>query len=485
MNCIRATAALCAGISGAGMAQQADSIEGIWLGTLTAGATTLRIQVHRPPGGPCTFDSVDQKAFGIPCQSFAVTGSAVSFEVPAIAGKWSGTLALDGHTLAGTWTQGVTSLPLTMIRQTVAIAAEPPKFDSPLPSIAIHDLKPVIDRDFAAWLTAHQPALAFEGITIGVVQHGVRAVWTYGAAEPDSLFEIGSITKTFTATILAQMVQQGSVRLDQPVRGLLPAGVVQKPASGPEITLLDLSDQHSGLPRMPDNFKPADPANPYADYTPARLYEWVGEHGLALAPEAQFGYSNLGVGLLGQALANHAGEPYPKLLERQVTGPLGMHSTAIALTPALRARFLPAFNGKDQPAHEWNLDALAGAGAIRSDVGDMLTYLEAQLHPEKLTGASLEARTLPAAIRATHEIQAEASKGMHIALNWLHVEETGNFWHNGATGGYTSFAFFNPVEDFGVIVLMNRGPANDTPTDALGGHIVQRLRGVAATSIQP
>ena len=97
-------------------------------------------------------------------------------------------------------------------------------------------------------------------------------------AKPDSLFEIGSISKTFTGLILARMVAEGKVRLDEPVRELLPAGTVKKPA-GREITLLDLVTHHSGLPRMPDNFHPADQDNPYADYGPEQLYAYVKSHG--------------------------------------------------------------------------------------------------------------------------------------------------------------------------------------------------------------
>lgn len=94
-----------------------------------------------------------------------------------------------------------------------------------------------------------------------MLDHGVRHFFSYGVAKFDSVFEIGSITKTFTGLILSQMVEQDKVRFDDPVRELLPPGTVQKPAAA-EITLLDLATQHSGLPRMPDNFKPASEDNP-------------------------------------------------------------------------------------------------------------------------------------------------------------------------------------------------------------------------------
>jgi CubicO group peptidase (beta-lactamase class C family) len=380
-----------------------------------------------------------------------------------------------------------------MERQATAIEGpkgKPPAFDGAIPPVGVYDLKAVLDRDLAAALTSGNLAPATDaGVTIGVVSHGERRIFSYGMAKADSIYEIGSVSKTFTALVLAQMVQQGTVRLAEPVRELLPAGTVAKPASGAEITLLDLSDQHSGLPRMPDNFHPADPANPYADYDTKLLYEYVGKHGVALPPNAPFLYSNLGVGLLGQALADRAHMNYADLLYEQVTGPLGMFDTGIVLKPEMKARFLEGHDGQHHPAHAWDLDALAGAGGIRSDAADMLTYIEAQLHPENLPKtamSSAQGKTLPPAIAACHAIHADVGPGMHIALNWLRDDATGNYWHNGATGGYSAYVMFNPERDFGVVVLSNTSISPEGSfADKLGEHIAQRLSGSAAISLAP
>ncbi|MBV8631960.1 MAG: beta-lactamase family protein [Silvibacterium sp.] len=470
----------------------APSVAGIWLGALNAGGVSLRIQVQiqgaEPSRTTCSLDSIDQGAFGIPCSNVKVEGSAVSFDVPAVAGKWSGHISTDGKTLSGTWTQGQ-PMPLVMQRQATALSGpKAPSPDAAMSPVALADLKGVLDRDLAAQLSTGQLAPGTHiGLTIGVLQHGERRILTYGVAKEDSVFEIGSITKTFTATILAQMVEQGMVRLDEPVRELLPPGTVAKPA-GPEITLLDLSDQHSGLPRMPDNFHPAHPENPYADYDAKLLYQFIAKIGVAVPPNASFLYSNLGVGLLGQALSNRAKMPYPELLRQQVTGPLGMNDTAVALTPSTQSRFLPGYDGEGHSAHAWDLDALAGAGAIRSTAADMLIYLEAQLHPDKLPPAVLaqpKGKTLPAAIAQTHVIHGEAGPGMHIALNWLRFDATGSYWHNGGTGGYSSYALFNQDKDFALVVLCNCSPGPRSLTDKLGMHISQRLRGEPAVSLAP
>lgn len=462
-------------------AAQSSPADGIWLGSI-GGA--LRAQIHLEKGATvCVFDSVDQHAFGIPCQNPTVTGQAVSFELQAVAGKWVGTLSADGTTLTGTWTQGnAPAQPLVLTRQKTAIAEAkpvPPTFDDAMPPVAVTALKAVIDKDLAGAIATGALAPGTNGgVTIGVVQHGVRRIWSYGTAKDDSVYEIGSISKTFTSTILAEMVEQKMVRLDTPVRELLPPGTVTKPATGAEITLLDLSDQHSGLPRMPDNFHPADPQNPYADYDAKLLYEAVAKHGVALPPDTKFGYSNLGVGLLGQALVNAAKEPYGVLLEREITGPLGMKSTAVALTPSMQARFIEGHDGDHNVAHPWDLTALVGAGGIRSDAADMLTYLEAELHPDKVSN-----KTLSAAIVATHVVRKDVGSGMHIAMNWFRIDATGNYWHNGGTGGFSSYATFNPEQDFAVVVLFNRAPGEGAITDQLGLHIAERIAGLKAISL--
>ena len=197
------------------------------------------------------------------------------------------------------------------------------KYDKALPPVAVVDLQAVLDKDIAGALKSGELASSTgAGVSIAVVEHGVSRVFSYGTAKPDSIYEIGSITKTFTGLVLSQMVEQGKVRFDDPVRELLPSGLVPKPDGG-EITLLSLATQHSGLPRLPDNFHPADPADPYADYRPADLYAFLAKHTVAMPAQTEYLYSNLGFGLLGQALSNRAGVPYPALLEQRSYRSLG------------------------------------------------------------------------------------------------------------------------------------------------------------------
>jgi D-alanyl-D-alanine-carboxypeptidase/D-alanyl-D-alanine-endopeptidase len=474
-------------------AAKPSRIDGIWLGALKAGGSSLRIQLHVKSDNKgqefCLLDSLDQGSMGLDCGKITFSGEDFSFDVPVVTGHYAGKLSVDGNTLVGTWSQNGNSLPLTLARQEAEIAAKPvapPKYDAAMAPVDADGLQAVLDPDLAGALKSGEFApWTGAGVSIAVVEHGVRHVFSYGVAKPDSIFEIGSITKTFTGLILSQMVEQGKVKFDDPVRELLPPGTVQKPA-GAEIRLLDLATQHSGLPSMPDNFKPVDGENPYADYHAANLYEYLAKHGVAKSDKTEFLYSNLGFGLLGQALSVRGGKAYPALLAEEVLVPLGMHDTTIVLTPTQRARFLPGHTADHRPAHAWDLDAFAGAGAIRSAASDMLIYLEANLHPEKVKpeSSSPAAKTIAAAIVKSHDLHADSFGGQEIALAWLFDPQSGNYWHNGATGGYSSYAFFNHKGDYAAVVLVNATIGErGSFADRIGEHISERLAGKPAISL--
>jgi CubicO group peptidase (beta-lactamase class C family) len=287
------------------------------------------------------------------------------------------------------------------------------------------------------------------GIVVGTIDAKGREVIAYPATvDGDSVFEIGSITKVFTSLLLADMVERGEVKLDDPVAKFLPASV-KVPSQGPrQITLLDLSMQVSGLPRMPNNFKPADPQNPYADYTPQKLYEFLSGYTLTRDIGSKYEYSNLAVGLLGHALALKAGMSYEDLLRKRIFEPLGMTSSTITLTPALQKRLAPGHSADLAPVKNWELDALAGAGAIRSTANDMLKFLAANL--------DLTDTPLKAAMHRMRSVQKETGvPDLDIAMAWHIWKKYGDtiYWHNGGTAGYRSFAGFDLAKKTGVVVL--------------------------------
>jgi len=443
------------------------TLEGSWQGTLGSGAGKLRVvlTISKSSDGKFTgiFESVDQGA-KIPMDALSLSGGAVHFELKVVGGVYEGTLSKDGAEITGTWTQtGVPSQPLNFTWS--ATAPSKPASPALTPAAApvpLTELQSTLDREMAPALDHGSLAKSTGGgIVVGVYDHGQTKIFSYGAAQPDSIFEIGSITKTFTGLILAQMVEQKKVALDDPVRTLLPAGTVAKP-DGAEITLLDLATQHSGLPRMPDNFHPADNANPYADYHAAQMYEFISKHGVARPQDTAFLYSNLGLGLLGHALAVRAGVSYAQLVKTEVTGPLHMDDTAVTIPASQLKRLIQGHDTADHLQGRWDLDAFAGAGALVSTAADMLRYLEANLHPEKLgagAAAGSPSATLSAAFALDHQLRAAGIGSTKIALAWLYNEQTHIYAHDGGTGGYTSFAAFMPNEDRAFVVLYNRADA--------------------------
>ena len=377
-------------------------------------------------------------------------------KVAAVATALSLTVALL-HSVAGlAWPLAVGALradPVSM-PELGYLPAMPPVDPAGLGPLLTRDLTPGLPREM--------------GVVVGVVKHGERRIFAYGTARPDSIYQIASISKTFTGLLLAQMVVQGRVRLDEPVRELLPAGTVGKP-SGCEITLLDLATHRSGLPPMPDNLDRSGIPNPDADYHVSDLYDYVGKHGLGRDPNPPFFYSNLGFALLGEALAARAGVPYPELMAQQITGPLGMRDTAVWLAPEQQRRMIQAFGLWREPVPAWDLDAIAPAGGIRSTAGDMLTYLEAQLRADS------------PALRLSHALRQGIAPGNQIALAWVYEEDTGTYWHNGAISGYYSYAFFNPQSGYAGVVLTNE--LTSSLSFLLPLHIRQRLAGGPAISL--
>jgi D-alanyl-D-alanine-carboxypeptidase/D-alanyl-D-alanine-endopeptidase len=253
--------------------------------------------------------------------------------------------------------------------------------------------------------------------------------------------------------------------LDDPVANYLPRSVRMPVRRGSHpITLLDLATQSSGLPRMPDNFSPRDSSNPYADYSVQQLYEFLSRYQLPRDPGASYEYSNLGMGLLGHALALTTGLSYEELVTRRILTPLRMTETAITLTPALRARLARGHDGAGHEVPNWDLPTLAGAGALRSTANDLITFLVANLDST--------ATPLSLTLQQTHtERQATNDPNLKIGLAW-HVltRPVGRIvWHNGGTGGYRSFIGFDQARHIGVVVLCNNG---NESVDDIGMHLL-------------
>ena len=474
-------------------AQKPPHIAGDYTGALHGNGVSLRLALHvkadKAGKLSVTIDSLDQHAMGITASNAILKGDSFTFEVPPVSGKYSGTLSADGATIDGIWNQG-TPIPLVFTRWTggaMPTAIPTPTPAPAMPPVALDRLKPVLDSEMApVFARGLLSPPSGGGLVIGVMDHGKRAVFAYGTASTDSIFEIGSVTKTFTGLILAQMVVQKKVTLDEPIRSLLPAFAVGKPV-GEEISLVDLATHHSGLPRMPDNFKPSHLDNPFLDYDATRLYNFLARNGVGKATDAPYLYSNLGFGLLGYGLSLRAGLNYEQLLAIEVTGPLHLGDTVITLSAEQHARFIQGYDANFHKTGEWDFqDTFAGAGAIRSTANDMLTYLEANLHPEKYAvglSADSPATTLPAAVAIDHQLRASTTADNKIALAWEYDSNSGSYGHGGGTGGYSSAAAFIPRQDLAIVVLYNRDNGNPRFADRVEQNVYELMSGKPSTPV--
>jgi D-alanyl-D-alanine-carboxypeptidase/D-alanyl-D-alanine-endopeptidase len=310
-------------------------------------------------------------------------------------------------------------------------------------------------------------------IVVGVIDANGRRVVAYGSLAKDdkrplngdTIFEIGSMTKVFTSLVLMDMVQKGEMAVTDPVSKYLPASVQVPERNGKKITLQDLSTQSSGLPRMPSNFHPKDETNPYADYSVEQLYQFLSGYQLTRDIGSQYEYSNLGVGLLGHALTLRAGVDYETMVRSRILQPLGMKSTAVTLTPDMKARLAVGHGPGLNAVPNWDLTTLAGAGALRSSANDILTFLAANLGYTKTP--------LAAAMAAEVSIRRPAgSPDMQIAYAWHIQTKNGNsiIWHNGGTGGYRTYMGFDPKSRAGIVVLSNLASA--AGPDDIGRHLL-------------
>ena len=293
-------------------------------------------------------------------------------------------------------------------------------------------------------------------LVIAVIDGKDSAVYGFGRARPgdagvpdaDTVYEIGSVTKTMTGLLLADAVVAGKARLEQPVAELLPGYAIPAFAGQP-ITLGQLATQFSGLPRLPANLAPADMANPYAGYGEAQLRSFLAGHTLTRAPGAAYEYSNLAYGLLGTALATQANMSYEELLQARIFRPLGMVSTFTAGTPALRARLAPGHLADGKPAANWDFQAIAGAGAVRSSARDMIAYMQSYM---RATSPAQQLAVRPQRLLAG---EGDGDGVKKIGLAWMLDQVKGRpfAWHNGQTGGYASFAGYTLDGKRGVVVL--------------------------------
>jgi D-alanyl-D-alanine-carboxypeptidase/D-alanyl-D-alanine-endopeptidase len=294
----------------------------------------------------------------------------------------------------------------------------------------------------------------------------------HGQDPPDggTVFEIGSITKVFTGLLLADLAERGIVALDDPVASHLPPSV-RVPALGDRpLTLGDLASHAGGLRRDPKGTLRrwlGDRHNPYAALSVEELYAGLARTRVRRRPGERVKYSNLGAGLLGNALARAGGQSYEDLVRDRICAPLGMGDTVVTLTGEQAARLATGHTRRGRPVAPFQLPALVGAGGLRSTAADLLRFLEANLDPARTPLASQ--------LERAQQPRFQRRGGWGVGLGWMIARPPRAagpvLWHNGGTSGFRSFVALDRGAGTAVVVLSNTARS----VDRLGLRLLKAL----------
>ncbi len=290
------------------------------------------------------------------------------------------------------------------------------------------------------------------GIAMGIVTACGTSFYAYGTMTDsgeapvgkDTLFEIGSATKPFTAILLADAVERGDLSLDDTIDAYLPPSVVPPTQNGYSIRFRHLATHTSGLPPLPENLDPADWDNPYADYTVEQLYDFIS--GNELHGMGAYVYSNLGMGLLGHLLELEYGESYEALVVERIADVIGMPDTRVTLSEEQQVRVATGYrDGQAYPI--WQNPTLAGAGCLLSTVRDLIQFVSANL--------GLIQTPLYDAMQLTQRVFLPGAMPVGLAWHMRNINGKTIIEHHGATGGCWSYVGFVLEDQVGVVVLTN------------------------------
>lgn len=309
------------------------------------------------------------------------------------------------------------------------------------------------------------------GLSIGVINNGKMQFYHYGESKKGSqklptnstLYEIGSITKTFAALLLAQTIENKKTTLNAPINNFLPKNIPNLAFENKKITLENLANHSSGLPRLPDNLLGSANTiadNPYKNYTENDLFQFLEKYKLTRPILKEYEYSNLAFGLLGVILEKINKKIFEQQIQTQICKPFGMENTKITLSDQDKNNyFAQGYNEEGNATSSWEFQSMAAAGGIRSTIEDMVKYINNYLNPDKkmLNAINLTQKT-------TFEYgQNKVGLGWHI----IKMKENEVWQHGGGTGGFRTLAAFCPATKNGIVILSNMAEEVNLGLDVL------------------
>ncbi|WP_185830570.1 serine hydrolase domain-containing protein [Siminovitchia terrae] len=276
------------------------------------------------------------------------------------------------------------------------------------------------------------------------------------------IYEIGSISKVFTTTVLGEMIQKDLLSKGDSIGRYIP-----KLSDNHPVTLSHLANHTSGIPgiglwkSITNLFDSKTPRDPYCLFSLGEVIDYFYKH--RKEPKLKFRYSNAGMGLLGHILAMKLNTDYETAIKKIITDPLHMEDTFILVPSEKKQRVLQGHDVKGREQQPLHMSDFMGAGALRSTVDDMLKFMKAHISSEN-KGYQL-----------TQKATLKIAKNMNVGLGWFLEDEI--VWHNGSTQGFSSFLGFDPAQQIGVIVLSNyRSRLFATNPNQIGTDILKLLR---------
>jgi len=280
------------------------------------------------------------------------------------------------------------------------------------------------------------------------------------------VFEIGSLSKVFTAALLADLVTENKLQLDQPIQAYLDFPL----HDSLQITFKQLANHTSGLPRIPSGFVWESlwhMDNPYKDYDENKLRDYMSnEMEPANEPGTSWQYSNIGMGILGYMLSHIEDKTYEEMLQQRIFDPLDMqHSTT--RRALVSDKLVHGLTKRGKVATNWDLGAIPGAGAIVSTVEDLTKFVQANFDPNN------------EAMRLQKQKTFTVNNDRDMALGWF-IRKQGTkqvYWHSGGTGGYRSMLTLLPDSKKGVVILSNISSGHDHAgrISSLGFSLLENL----------
>jgi CubicO group peptidase (beta-lactamase class C family) len=358
------------------------------------------------------------------------------------------------------------TLALQPYQEDAVKAAKVPS-DNPLKT----HLDSVIDKTLSAYIQIKGNV----GLSAGVHYKGKDYYYNYGEVKQGTArlptnvtrYEIGSITKTFTSTLLAIAIHKGKVNLQTPITRFLPDSIAFNPALK-AITLKELANHTSGLPRLPANLRASttESAQPYEHYGVKQMFSFLKGFKQVREPGKTYEYSNFGAGLLGVILEKVYHKPYEELVKQYITGPANLKDTKITLSPSELNLVAQGYNEQNEAVPGWKFEAFQAAGALKSSASDMLSYGKLQL--------SAPSTTLSSALKLTHGVTFNDQANI-VGLGWHYLSDNNNvLQHAGGTAGFRSFLGTDLKKNIVVTILTN----NASTGDALGINLIQTLNAI-------